>query len=247
VIRVLLTDGEYTAATDALRVYGPYDQRDWPYITKIKAKLGEANESKPVRFTNKEANVLMDATEKRIAKVRPEEFSIPDLTLDDCILAVLDEYGERLKRGGASPTTTLVTLAVTANWVRNHLGPEVVADGVVVEVRRVGTRLRALERKGHVHRVKIEGQREARWWHIAHWNARLERDRQRQAETEKRNAETGAVRERWAATGYPIKDVDGVTGEVTLDGQTAALVVEVIEATLALTNAAREARGEEAL
>jgi hypothetical protein len=61
VIRVLLTDGEYDAAVRVLGRYVPSDDRHWSYIAEIKVKLNEASEAKPVRFTNKEANVLMDA------------------------------------------------------------------------------------------------------------------------------------------------------------------------------------------
>jgi hypothetical protein len=61
VIVVAITSREYDVATKALDSYSPDDVRDHVALAKVRVKLGDANETKKIRFSNKEANVLMDA------------------------------------------------------------------------------------------------------------------------------------------------------------------------------------------
>lgn len=185
----------------------------------------------------------MDA-KRTIMKVGPGSYRpINDEELTTAILSVLDEYGrDVLARGGGSPTTTLVTLAVTERIVRYDHGEGVVPDGVVVAVRRVGTLLRKLGGEGKVRSIKTS-ERELRWWHMDHWNTRTLREEERRNEGEQRNEQRRLYRERWeTAIGFEPRDVD--EDEVTFTRARADKLLELVEQSVALVNLSRAARGE---
>lgn len=64
-IRVTITSIEYDTAIRALDGYQPADGRNNPSLAKAREKLHQADENKKISFTNKEANVLMDALMER--------------------------------------------------------------------------------------------------------------------------------------------------------------------------------------
>lgn len=185
------------------------------------------------------------SAERTIMKVVPWSYRpVNDEELTTAILAVLDERGrDVLGHGGGSPTTTLVTLGVTSRIVRYDHGEGVVPDGVVVPVRRVGMLLRKLEAEGKVRSVKTN-QRELRWWHMDHWNARVLREEERRHEIEQRNEGRRLYRERWeAAIGFePLGVVDD---EVTFTREHADKLLVLVEQSVTLVNQARATRGEE--